>query len=227
MPRVLPAVATSLRVRPSWTATDTWSAISKQVVTRDGHALQQQHGVQALLHVRRHRPGAFTYALSTGRTYCFTAVATDAADNVSDPSPEKRCTTTPVDERSMAASTGWTNKTVSGYYRNTYRTTYKKNATLTLPVVAAKKLQLLTAVGPRNGTITATFRGAKLGTWRLAAARSARRTITLKTFSAVTTGRLVHHGGQRRHQGPQGQAGHRHPPPGADRRADGAALTEW
>ena len=190
MPRVLPAVSTSLRVRPLWNATDTWSAISNNVVTRRSTAYNSNTASTAT-NTFGGASGAFTYSLASGRTYCFTTVATDAAQNVSAPSPETRCTSTPVDERSMTRSAGWTNQNVRGWYRNTYRTTYKKGATLSLPVVAAKRLQLLTAVGPRNGTITATFRGTKLGTWRLAAARSARRTITLKTFSAVTTGKLV------------------------------------
>jgi len=133
---------------------------------------------------------AATYPLGTGRTYCFSTVSTDAADNVSAPTPE-RCTTTPVDERSTSASKGWSSKSARGYYRNTYRTSYKKGASLRLTNVNAKTLQLLAAVGPKNGKVTATLGSSRLGTWSLASSRNAHRTITLMNRPTAATGNLV------------------------------------
>lgn len=79
-----------------------------------------------------------------GWTYCFGVRARDAAGNVTAWSAD-RCTAAPLDDRALSASRGWTRATSGNFYAGTYTATTTRGATLTGPVVTARRLVLVVA----------------------------------------------------------------------------------
>ena len=138
-------------------------------------------------------PGTTTGGLfvgAPGSLYCFSASATDTAGNGGGPSGSS-CTSTPIDERAFGRNTsGWTEKTSSSYYQGTYLTAYKKNARLTLSGLIARKITLLTAVGPRFGKVEVSYLGHVIGTYSLAAAAPAMHAIELPAQAQTGRGQL-------------------------------------
>jgi len=96
--------------------------------------------------------------LAVGRTTCFGVSSRDAAGNLSPRSPA-RCTARPLDDRSLAASTGWTRSTGSSYYLGTVTRTTQKDAVLTRTDVRASRLALVATTCPTCGVV-----GVYLGT---------------------------------------------------------------
>jgi hypothetical protein len=128
------------------------------------------------------RTGTFTG--KTGRTYCFASRATDNAFNVSGFSAQ-RCTSIPVNDRQLTASSGWTRIKPSGSFRGTAMRSTTKGATLSLNDVKAKRLALVVS---RCGTCgrVAVFRGGKrLAVLDLSGSAKKNVILKVKTFSSV------------------------------------------
>jgi subtilisin family serine protease len=89
---------------------------------------------------------------SAGHTYCFKVRARDLAGNVSAWSAET-CTALPLDNPAFKHAIGWTKRTDSGYYLNTYSTTTRRGATLTRAGVQAKALVLVATRCPSCGVV--------------------------------------------------------------------------
>jgi hypothetical protein len=84
-------------------------------------------------------------ALATGFGYCFEVRAADKAGLTSAwTAPD--CMSRPLDDASLAASSGWTRKTSSLYYQGTYSVTKHQGATLTL---AGAKLDRVAVIATR------------------------------------------------------------------------------
>ena len=90
--------------------------------------------------------------LVAGATYCFSDRARDHAGNTSAWS-SPRCTTVPLDDRALAASSGWSRTTGSGYYRGTISTTTHTAATLKSPSLQVQHLYLVATRCRRCGTV--------------------------------------------------------------------------
>lgn len=134
---------------------------------------------------------AATFSGTQGRTYCFSARATDSVDNQGATSAY-RCTTTPLDDRKPTLTGKWSNQTGSSHYLGTVRTTTKKGATMKLTGVKVQRLGLLVAKGKGFGSVQVLFNGTKLGTFSLAAGSSkAKQQILVKDFGTVRTGTVV------------------------------------
>lgn len=102
----------------------------------------------------------------------------------------ERCTAVPVDDRSLTASSGWTNGTSTGFYSNTFRRATALNASLSLKV-RGRSFALLVARGPGQGKIKVYLGSTYLGTWNLAASTVQRQVIIpVKTLSTVGTGTI-------------------------------------
>ena len=80
--------------------------------------------------------------VAPGRTYCFSVRARDAAGNVSPWTPDA-CSTTPVDDRSLKASSSWTRGKHGSDYLDTYTSTRTRKAELTLKTGGVRRLVLL------------------------------------------------------------------------------------
>lgn len=128
---------------------------------------------------------SLSLALAPGRTYCGSARARDARANLSAWSAE-RCTTTPVDDRSLAATSRWSRVTASGYYRSTY-TQSTTNRQYLKTTVRAKRLSLVATTCARCGSVGIYVNGSLLATKSLyASSTHTRQVIALPTFSLRT-----------------------------------------
>lgn len=131
-----------------------------------------------------------TFAGVRGRSYCFSARARDRVDGEG-PWSRERCTATPVDDRTLTASSSWVRATNSTYYEGTYTSTRTYGATLTRTGVQVKHLSLLATTCSGCGKVKVTFNGSSLGTFSLYSASTVKKKIiTVKSFSAATTGTL-------------------------------------
>jgi hypothetical protein len=132
--------------------------------------------------------GLFTGA--PGRTYCFSARATDAALNTSQYGAE-RCTAVPVKNTSLTHQGQWAKKKGKGYFLGTFSLSSANGASLVLPKIHAKRLAIVVTKCPRCGTIKVFFRSKLLRTIRLRAGSIRKRQIVdLAIFKAVRSGSL-------------------------------------
>jgi hypothetical protein len=93
-----------------------------------------------------------TYTGSSGYSYCLQSRARDGAFNLSGMGGW-RCTAVPVDDRSLAASSGWTRYTSSHTYLGTFTYSTRQGATLTLSGVEYKNLAIVVTRCNTCGTV--------------------------------------------------------------------------
>jgi hypothetical protein len=103
-----------------------------------------------------------TFVGAPGYTYCFSTRARDAAGVRSAWTGQgyydwviagRTCTAIPLDDRSIARSSGWSARTSTSTYRNTYLVSTRRGASLTLSGVVAHHIGLLATTCPTCGTI--------------------------------------------------------------------------
>ncbi|WP_404386512.1 hypothetical protein LL946_08040 [Knoellia locipacati] len=100
--------------------------------------------------------------LSKGYQYCFSVRARDRAGNLGGWSAE-RCTSMPLDDGNLSASTGWTRGKHTNYLFSTYSTTVRSGAQLTRTGVSARRLALVATTCPTCGTVDVYHAGVKVG----------------------------------------------------------------
>ncbi|HEV2906548.1 MAG TPA: hypothetical protein VGZ50_04455 [Actinomycetota bacterium] len=125
-----------------------------------------------------------------GRTYCFSARATDAALNISDFGAEG-CTAIPLNNTALRHQGPWTKKKGKGYFLETFSNSRSQGATLELRNVRARRLALVATKCPGCGSVKV-FLGRKLlRTLRLGASSIKRKQVFgLAYFDEVRGGRL-------------------------------------
>lgn len=136
--------------------------------------------------------------LRPGYVYCVRVRAHDRAGNVSAYSAA-RCTTRPLDDRSLHSSAYWSKPTVTAAYLHTETDAAHTGATLTLANARVSRLAVLATVSTAGGSVAVYVGTVKIGTVSLKAsaghsqqllwlpAVSARTgTVTLKTLSIAS-----------------------------------------
>jgi hypothetical protein len=129
------------------------------------------------------------FAGAAGRTYCFEAQARDTHANLGKYSAAK-CTTTPVDDRTLSVAKGFKRAKAGSSYLGTYSIAKKKNATMTLKNVHAAKIAILVTKVAKGGKVQVFFAGKKLGTYSLKG-NGNKKLIAAKNFGSVKAGTLV------------------------------------
>jgi subtilisin-like proprotein convertase family protein len=107
-----------------------------------------------------------TLAGTSGNTYCVEAYARNFVSLYSATSVFK-CTSVPVNNTDLTASAGWTQKTGTGYYKNTYSQAKTHGATLTLNGVVADQLAVIATKCPGCGVIDVLWGGTFLKRFNL------------------------------------------------------------
>jgi hypothetical protein len=200
------SVTTASSVKPSWSATDTWSPIATYQLQRSWAAW---NGAFSTWSDYSNATTATSQSIGTSaaKTYCYRVVAIDAAANASSPSAQ-RCTTTPVDERSMKRSThketrkkhgkkvrvtvrDWDSGSSSLAYRRTYSSASRKGASLSIGGVRASSLQLRALGGKGQGSVSLYLGSSRLGTWSLSRSKTQLLTLKPKAFSSQRTGTVT------------------------------------
>lgn len=129
-----------------------------------------------------------TLAPSRGATYCFSARARDRAGNVS-PWTAERCTTAPLDDRNLAASSGWSQGTSSVFYAATISRAASAGRTLTRTGVQAKRFWLVADTCSGCGSVQVLWNGRLLKTVSLnASATHYRVVLALGALTGVSSG---------------------------------------
>lgn len=188
----LPAAALGASVGLRYAATDSGAGVASYDVRYRRAAFNAGFG--ALTY-----PSTWQATTATGRTttatagstYCFSARARDVAGNTSAWSAE-RCTATPLDDRALAASTGWTRATSTASYLRTVTSTRASGRTLSRTAVRARRLSLVATTCSGCGTVGVYWNGTLLRKVSLNAAGTAyQHVIALPDFGAVRPGTLV------------------------------------
>jgi hypothetical protein len=184
------ATITAPKIRVAWSAADSQAGVARVAVRRKvaphdgrfGHWSMWKKSTTAKAATMRARPG---------RTYCFSAKATDRAGNTSRWS-RARCTTTPVDDRGARATNGWRRVEHAKAYRGTQTVTNLRGQRLALPRASGKTLRLVATTCPRCGVVRVRMGNRDLGRVSLRSAKlKHKRVVHVASFPKVRTGRVV------------------------------------
>ncbi len=134
---------------------------------------------------------SMTVTLSRGYEYCFSVRARDRAGNVGAWSGQ-RCTIMPLDDRRLAASSGWTRGYSSSYLFGTYSKTVKTGARLTRYGVRGRRIALVATTCATCGSVDVYHAGVRLGRVSLYSPTTRRRQVRWLPLQRVTrTGTLT------------------------------------
>jgi hypothetical protein len=125
--------------------------------------------------------------LSVGYTYCVQVQTRDLSGNPSAWSAST-CTIRPLDDRALAASSGWTRKTSSRYYKFTFTKASTKGRVLSFAKARARHLAVVAATCTTCGAVRVYIGSRYVGTVNLRASSTRyRQLFDLKPF-AITSG---------------------------------------
>jgi hypothetical protein len=133
--------------------------------------------------------GPATVSGGLGQTVCLRVTAEDEAGNTT--ASDERCTAIPFDDRQLQRSRGWTKKTRSGYYENTYLTTTKKGASLKKTLVDADEIALVVTKCRGCGTLAVFWQNVKIAKVPLSATKTRKKQLVeVADFAAAEDGLL-------------------------------------
>jgi hypothetical protein len=145
------------------------------------------------------RPSSWQATTATSRSidvprgyeYCFSVRARDTVGNVSAWSPP-RCTSRPLDDRSLSASSAWTRGTGSAYVDGTVTSTTRQGAEVTRREISARRVYLVATRCPTCGTADVFIGSTRVGRVDLHATTTQhQRVIALPASSSVRSGKLT------------------------------------
>jgi len=90
--------------------------------------------------------------LTVGYAYCLQVQTRDLSGNASAWSPQM-CTVRPLDDRNLSASSGWTRKSSSKYYKLTFTKTWSAGRTLSIANTRARVIGVLATTCPTCGIV--------------------------------------------------------------------------
>ncbi|MPZ69622.1 MAG: hypothetical protein GEU71_08840 [Actinobacteria bacterium] len=183
------AISASGRVKVRWGATDDVSdALTFDVRYREAGLRGAFSSRTRWMTATEERSGDMKG--QPGRTYCYSARATDEAGNTSSWGPEK-CVAVRADDRSLTGG-GWSKGAGSAFYRSTYKETAQQGKTLKLKDVRGRRFDLLVSTCPGCGKIEVRFAGQVLQTISLKSnQRNDRVAIPVATFPDQQKGTLT------------------------------------
>jgi hypothetical protein len=173
-----------------WEGTDNWSGVASYDVRLRTAMPQEPYGPWSTW-----QSGTVDTSLmftgEPGSSYCFSARSSDTLGNVGSWSPA-RCASVPLDDTALTAGGSWSRSTHVGYFEKTMLSTSRHGARASLGGLHGRRLALLVATGPGNGTIQASFNGANLGTFSFASSQQhLKQVVPLADFGSMRGGRLI------------------------------------
>ncbi len=131
------------------------------------------------------------FPASSGYTYCFSVLARDTLGAPSSWAPET-CTATPVDDRGLTRSSGWTTGTSASYYRSTYTRSSKYATILTRTGIVAKRIAIVATTCPTCGFAMVSWGSSLLKLINFYSPTTVtKQLITVATFSSARSGTLT------------------------------------
>jgi hypothetical protein len=129
-------------------------------------------------------------ALTPGYEYCFSARARDKAGNVSGWA-RALCTSKPLDDKVLSASSGWARHSDARYYRSTFTSTKTHGARLTRKYVSADQLMVVATKCPTCGSISLKIGSATVKSWSLSASTTQRQVLLAPTAFSLRKGTVT------------------------------------
>lgn len=123
-----------------------------------------------------------------GRTYCYEVQAVDKVNNPGQRSA-RRCTTVPLDDRSLAGS-GWNRATKAGQFRSTWTTTSTKGRILTRTGIKARRLALVANRVSNGGVVEVRWNGTLVRKISLKGTAATKKVYPIVSWGTVHTGTL-------------------------------------
>ena len=139
---------------------------------------------------RTSRTAVGSPTLRPGNTYCFAVRARDAAGNRSTWSAP-RCVTRVLDDAALSVSTGWTRRSVDGYYQHTVTTATAHGAVASLAGTQSRRIAIVATTCPTCGTVRIIIGGTAVATIDLRTSFVHRRAVLVVPGVAYRSGRLV------------------------------------
>jgi hypothetical protein len=134
---------------------------------------------------------SLTAGVTSGHTYCFSVTAVDRYGHVA-PWSADRCTTMPVDDSRLTASSGVRRGRSASYWAGTYSLMARTGQTLSLGAVSARTVALVATTCAACGSVDVYVGGVSLGTVSLvSSSTTAHRILNLPTQATRRTGTLV------------------------------------
>lgn len=123
-------------------------------------------------------------------THHFTVAARDGQGNL-DGTPAQRTWTVPIDDVALSHGPGWQLRSAPSAYLGTYSTATQQGATLSKQVVGARKIALVAAKGPGQGTVKVFAGSTLLRTVSLSApSLVTKRVIEIASFATPTNANI-------------------------------------
>ncbi len=184
----LPTVTLAKSVQATWTGSDQHSGIDHYqakywLAHADGTTTgwTQQPGWSSLA-----SPSVRTPDLAQGDSVCLSVRAHDGVGNRSRWTAP-RCTSRPLDDRALTASTGWTRATGSSYWLNTITRTTASTQTLRRTGVQLSRVGVVATVCSGCGLVDVKVGTSTIGSINLAAAAlGQKRVLMLPAFTERT-----------------------------------------
>lgn len=190
------------QVQPLWTlgstmtlrysGSDGGSGIASYAVRTRWAPYSSSFGAMRYPSTWQARTATFTsQTVARGYTYCMSVRSKDRAGNVSAWSAE-RCTAVPLDDRSLAASSGWTKASGSGYYAGTVTAARTTNASLARGSVQARRISIVALTCAACGSVRVYWNGVLIKTVSLVTTTTRTRVLlSVVDFGAVRSGTVV------------------------------------
>jgi hypothetical protein len=131
-----------------------------------------------------------TPVLAQGDSICVVVRAYDLAGNVS-PWTAPTCTSRPLDDRALTATTGWTRATGSSYWLNTVTRTTATNKTLMHTGIHLSRVGVLATVCPTCGVVAVQVGSTTIGNINLNASAIHHKQVLLLPQFAPRTGTVT------------------------------------
>ena len=132
-----------------------------------------------------------TFIPAAGSTYCFSSRAVDQG-GYAGPWSSERCTTTPLDDRSLSRSGRWYGGTGSTYFRSTWSGSSAYGARAVRTSVRAKQIVLVATSCPACGTVRVYLGSTLLRSISLYSATTInRRIFTVAKFTSIRSGTVT------------------------------------
>ena len=174
----------------SWTGTPGTNAVASYDVRYRRAAWNGTFGTSVAWQVVA--PGtSSSLALLVGSTYCFSVAARDVDGFVGSWSAE-RCTSRPLDDRSLSRRGSWSSGTGSAYYRSTWIRSTALGASAVRASVQAKRISIVATTCPTCGSVKVYLGSTLLRTVSLVSSTTVNRhVIAVATFTSVRAGTVT------------------------------------
>ncbi|MDP9182669.1 MAG: hypothetical protein M3P04_07845 [Actinomycetota bacterium] len=133
---------------------------------------------------------AVSQTLPLGYTYCYSVRAVDTANRVG-PWSDARCTARPLDDRSLALSSGWTRGSLSYFYMGTFSTTKARGARAVRTGANVRRIGVVGRTCPTCGKIGVFLGSTQIGTISFYSATTMNQQIKLLSPFVTHTGTTI------------------------------------